>query len=357
METEINIPFITADASGPKHFVFKMTRAKFEELVRDMIERSIELTKQTVAEAKYKISDIDEVILVGGQTRMPLIREKVKELFGKEPLQSLNPDEVVALGAAAQAGILQGEVRDVLLLDATPLSLGIETLGGVMTVLIPKNTTIPTSKSEVFSTAADNQTSVEIHVLQGERPLAYDNKTLGKFILDGIPPSPRGIPQIEVTFDIDANGILNVKAKDRATGKEQSVRIEASTGLSKEDIEKMKKDAELHSEEDRKKKELVEARNAADVLIYTAEKALKDAGEKVPTEIRAEIETKINDLKGVKDGDSQEAIKRASQELSASLQKIGEVFYKKPGGEAGSGEEKKEGGDNVKDAEYEDKKE
>jgi len=357
METEINIPFITADASGPKHFVFKMTRAKFEELVRDMIELSIELTKQTVAEAKYKISDIDEVILVGGQTRMPLIREKVKELFGKEPLQSLNPDEVVALGAAAQAGILQGEVRDVLLLDATPLSLGIETLGGVMTVLIPKNTTIPTSKSEVFSTAADNQTSVEIHVLQGERPLASDNKTLGKFILDGIPPSPRGIPQIEVTFDIDANGILNVKAKDRATGKEQSVRIEASTGLSKEDIEKMKKDAELHSEEDRKKKELVEARNTADVLIYTAEKALRDAGEKVPTEIRAEIETKINDLKGVKDGDSQEAIRRASQELSASLQKIGEVFYKKPGGEAGSGEEKKEGGDNVKDAEYEDKKE
>lgn len=354
LETEINIPFITADASGPKHFVLKMTRAKLEELVRDMVERSIELTKKTVEETKFKLSDIDEVILVGGQTRMPLIRQKVKELFGKEPLQSLNPDEVVALGAAAQAGILQGEVRDVLLLDATPLSLGIETLGGVMTILIPKNTTIPTSKTEIFSTAADNQTSVEVHVLQGERPMASDNKTLGRFILDGIPPAPRGVPQIEVTFDIDANGILNVRAKDRATKREQSIRIEASTGLSKEEIEKMKKDAELHAEEDRKKKEVIEARNMADTLIYTAEKSLRDAGEKVPVEVRTEIEGKINNLKDVKDSESIDTIRRAAQELSTSLQKLGEILYKQQ--KTQDKGEKAENGDNVKDADFEEKK-
>ena len=352
-ETEINLPFITSDESGPKHMVMRFSRAQLEKLVGDMIDRSITITKQVVKDAGFDLKSIDEIILVGGQTRMPAIIEAVKKLFGKEPNKSINPDEVVALGAAVQAGIMQGEVKDVLLLDVTPLSLGIETLGGVMTRVIEKNTTVPTGKSQIFSTAADSQTSVEIHVLQGEREMAQDNKTLARFILDGLPPAPRGMPQVEVTFDIDANGVLSVKAKDKASGKEQSVRIEASTSLSKDEIEKMKKDAELHAEEDRKKRELVDLRNAADTLIYTAEKALRDAGDKVSAEIKSEIESKIGELKNVKDGSDTEAIKRASQELSTSLQKIGEALYKQG---AESREPKAEGGDNVKEAEFEEKK-
>ncbi|OHA00816.1 MAG: molecular chaperone DnaK [Candidatus Sungbacteria bacterium RIFCSPHIGHO2_02_FULL_47_11] len=357
IETEINLPFITSDESGPKHLVMRFARAKLEELVGDMIERSIKITRDVVADAKFNLKDIDEVILVGGQTRMPAIIEAVKKLFGKEPNKSINPDEVVAIGAAVQAGIMQGEVKDVLLLDVTPLSLGIETLGSVMTRIIEKNTTVPTAKSQIFSTAADNQTSVEIHVLQGEREMAHDNKTLARFILDGIPPSSRGMPQVEVTFDIDANGVLSVKAKDKATGKEQSVRIEASASLSKDEIERMKKDAELHADEDRKKREFTDARNMADTLAYTAEKAIRDAGEKVPADTKSEIESKITALKEVKDGNDIEAIKRATQELSSSVQKIGEFLYKQ-GGETshGGGETKKEDGDNVKDADFEEKK-
>ena len=369
VESELNIPFVTSDASGPKHLVMRFSRAKLEELVRDMIDKSIEITKQVVKESGFKMEDIDEIILVGGQTRMPAMVEAVKKLFGKEPNRTINPDEVVALGAAVQGGILQGEVKDVLLLDVTPLSLGIETLGSVMTRLIDKNTTIPTQKSQTFSTAADGQTTVEIHVLQGEREMAGDNKTLARFILDGIPPSPRGIPQVEVTFDIDANGVLSVKAKDKATTKEQSVRIEASTGLSKEEVEKMKKDAELHAEEDKKKRELIEAKNIADHMIYTSEKALRDAGEKVPAEARKEIEDKINDLKNVKDGSDLNAIKNASQALAQATQKIGEILYKAGGqqSDAGSGKPDAGGGDkkdpstdsgqgdNIKDADFEEK--
>lgn len=328
METEINIPFITSDASGPKHLLLKLSRAKLEELVNDYIKRATEITKRAVSASGFKFSDIDEVILVGGQTRMPAIQNAVKEIFNKEPNKSINPDEVVAIGAAVQAGIMQGDVKDVLLLDVTPLSLGIETLGAVCTKVIQKNTTIPTSKSQIFSTAADNQTSVEIHILQGEREMAADNKTLGRFILDEIPPSPRGIPQIEVVFDIDANGILNVSAKDKATSKTQSIRIEASSGLSKDNIEKMKKDAEAHAEEDKKKKELAEARNSADALAYTAEKSLKDAGDKVPDETKKTIEEKIEALKKTKEGDDIDAIKTSSEELSKNLQQIGEILYK-----------------------------
>ncbi len=304
LETEVNLPYITSDASGPKHFVMKLSRAKLESLVADMIERSVELTKKTIKEAGFEMKQIDEVVLVGGQTRMPAMVDAVKKMFGKEPHQGVNPDEVVAIGAAVQAEILaakeegrrpEGEVKDVLLLDVTPLSVGIETLGGVLTKLIEKNTTIPTDKSQVFSTAADNQTSVEIHVLQGERPMASDNKTLARFILDGIPPSPRGMPQVEVKFDIDANGILNVSAKEQKSGKSQSVRIEASTALSKEEIERLKNEAAKHSEEDRKKKELVEARNQAEQLIYVSEKALKDGGDKVTAEVRSGVTAKIDD--------------------------------------------------------------
>ncbi|OGF51879.1 molecular chaperone DnaK [Candidatus Giovannonibacteria bacterium RIFCSPLOWO2_02_FULL_43_11b] len=353
IETEINIPFITADASGPRHFLIKLARAKFEDLVRDLVSKSIALTKNTVTlpspkGAGFKLSEIDEIILVGGQTRMPLIQDEVKKLFGKEPNRSINPDEVVALGAAVQAGILQGDVKDVLLLDVTPLSLGIETLGGVFTKIIEKNTTIPVSKNQVFSTAADNQTSVEVHVLQGEREIAQYNKTLGRFILDGITTAPRGMPQVEVSFDIDANGILNVKARDKATNKEQSVRIEASTGLSKEDIEKMKKDAEAHSDEDHKKREAVEIKNQADTLVYTAEKALRDGGDKISTEVKGEVEIKIEELKKIKDGENIEEIKSKTEELSKAISKIGEALYKQnqasAGGAAGKGRE----------AEYED---
>ena len=328
MEAEINIPFITSDSAGPKHLNIKFTRAKLEELVGEYIDKAIEITKKTIKDAKFEIKDIDEVILVGGQTRMPAMQEAVKKLFGKEPNKSINPDEVVAIGAAVQGGIMQGDVKDVLLLDVTPLSLGIETLGGVMTKLIDKNTTIPTGKTQVFSTAADNQPSVEIHVLQGEREMAADSKTLGRFILDGILPAPRGVPQVEVMFDIDANGILSVKAKDKATNKEQSIRIESSSGLSKEEIEKMKRDAETHAEEDRKKKEGIEVKNTADTLVYTTEKALRDAGDKVTPEIKKEIEEKIEALKKIKDSDNIEEVKKATQELSQIIQKIGAELYK-----------------------------
>ncbi|NOY35778.1 MAG: molecular chaperone DnaK [bacterium] len=358
METEINIPFITSDASGPKHLLLKLTRAKLEELVGDFIRKSIEITKKAVEASGFKIEDIDEIILVGGQTRMPAVQNAVKELFGKEPNKSINPDEVVALGAAVQGGIMRGDVKDVLLLDVIPLSLGIETLGGVCTKLIEKNTTIPASKSQVFSTAADNQTSVEIHVLQGEREMAADNKSLGRFILDGVAPAPRGLPQIEVTFDIDANGILSVKAKDKATGKEQSIRIEASSGLSKEEIEKMKKDAEAHAEDDKKKKELIDARNMADSLVYTSEKSLKDAGDKVPADTKKEIEEKIEALKKVKDGEDLAAIKNATEELSKAIQKIGELLYKQQSeqkAEGGSADSSQSG--QARDADFEEKKE
>ncbi|HET8575237.1 MAG TPA: molecular chaperone DnaK [Candidatus Paceibacterota bacterium] len=355
VESEINIPFVTSDASGPKHLLMKLTRAKLEELAGQFIEKSIEITKRAIEASPFKISDIDDVILVGGQTRMPAIVNAVKNLFGKEPNRSINPDEVVALGAAIQAGILQGEVKDVLLLDVIPLSLGIETLGGVATKLIERNTTIPASKEQVFSTAADNQTSVEVHVVQGERPMATDNKSLGRFVLDGIPPAPRGVPQVEVTFDVDRNGILNVKAKDKTSGKEQSIRIEASSGLSDEDIERMKKDAETHAEEDKKKQELIEVKNTADTLIYTAEKSLKDAGDKVPADIKKGIEEKIEAVKKVKDGSDLEALKKANDELSTEMQKIGEALSRQQEATAsGSGS----AGDstNVRDAEVEEEK-
>ena len=333
-ETEINIPYITSDASGPKHFMLKMSRAKLEELTRELVERSIAITKEVVTAASpkgagFKLSDIAEVILVGGQTRMPAMQEAVKALFGKEPHLGLNPDEVVSLGAAVQAGILQGDVKDILLLDVTPLTLSIETMGGVATPMIEKNTTVPTNKAQTFSTAADNQPSVEVHILQGERPMATDNKTLARFILEGIAPAPRGVPQIEVSFDIDANGILNVSAKDKGTGKSQSVRIEASTALSKEEIEKLKADAEAHAAEDAKRRELVETRNAAESLAYNAEKALTDAGDKVSADIRTGVEEKVKAVRESLAGEDADAIKAASDALSSEMQKIGEAIYKK----------------------------
>ncbi|MEX2405207.1 MAG: Hsp70 family protein, partial [Candidatus Paceibacterota bacterium] len=325
-ETEINIPFITSDDEGPKHLVMTLTRAALEELAREYIDRAIDITKRAVEASPFGLSDIDEIVLVGGQTRMPAIQKAVQELFGREPNKTINPDEVVAIGAAVQAGIFQGDVKDVLLLDVIPLSLGIETMGGVATKLIEKNTTIPTSRAQTFSTAADNQTQVEIHVVQGERAMASDNKSLGKFILDGIPPAPRGVPQVEVTFDIDANGILTVKAKDKSTGKEQSIRIEASSGLSEEDIEKMQADAEAHAEEDKKKKELIDTRNEAEQLVYAAEKALSEHGDKVDESTKKDIEEKMNTLKEKKDSDNVEEIKSAQEALSTSMQKIGETM-------------------------------
>lgn len=366
-ETEINIPFITSDASGPKHLLLKLSRSKLEEMVTEYVEKTIEITKRAVSESSFQMSDIDEVVLVGGQTRMPAIQQAVKNLFGKEPNKSINPDEVVAIGAAVQGGILRGDVKDILLLDVTPLSLGIETMGGVATRVINKNTTIPTSKSQVFSTAADNQPSVEIHIIQGEREMAADNKTLGRFILDGIPPAPRGLPQVEVTFDIDVNGILNVKAKDKATNKEQSIRIEASSGLSPEDIERMKKDAEAHAGEDKKKREIAEVKNNANNLVYTAEKSLSDAGDKIAENIKNDVKLKLEELKKVKDGEDAAIIKTASDSLSKSLQAIGEAMYKQQGsgqnaqGQGGSsaGEQQNNAGgdkDQPKDADFEEKK-
>ena len=328
METEINIPFITSDSSGPKHLLLKMSRATLESLAKEYIDRSIEITKRALEASPFKMNEINEIIMVGGQTRMPAIVEAVKNLFGKTPNLSINPDEVVALGAAVQAGVLQGDVRDVLLLDVIPLSLGIETLGGVATKLIERNTTIPSSKSQVFSTAADNQTSVEIHITQGERPMATDNKSLGRFILDGIPPAPRGMPQVEVTFDVDVNGILNVKAMDKASGKAQSIKIEASSGLKEEDIKKMQADAEMHAEEDKKKKEIVDVKNTAEMISYTAEKALKDNETKIPAELKDGVNAKITALRGLKDSIDMEAIRKATEELSAEMSKIGEAMNK-----------------------------
>ncbi|MCK4592697.1 molecular chaperone DnaK [Candidatus Parcubacteria bacterium] len=357
VETEINQPFITVDESGPKHLNIKMTRAKLEELVDELVQGTLEPCKKALEDAKFSVGDINEVILVGGMTRMPVVQETVKKFFGKEPHKGINPDEVVAAGAAIQGGVLGGEVRDVLLLDVTPLSLGIETLGGVSSKLIEKNTTIPAAKTQIFSTAADNQPSVEINVLQGEREMAQDNKSLGRFILDGLPPAPRGLPQVEVTFDIDANGILNVKAKDKATNKEQSIRIEASSGLSKEEIDKMQKDAEAHADEDKKKREKIEIKNNADTLVYTTEKLLRDAGDKIKAEDKKTIEEKVEALKKVKESDDTEAIKKASEELSLEAQKIGAAMYQQQAGQApDGGEQKKEEDKGPVEGEYEDVK-
>jgi len=333
VETEINLPFITADQSGPKHLVKKLSRGKFESLVTDLVERTLEPCKKSLEDAGIAASEIDEVILVGGMTRMPLVQQKVKEFFGKDPHKGINPDEVVAIGAAIQAGVLRGDVKDVLLLDVTPLSLGIETMGGVMTKIIPRNTTIPTKKSQVFTTAADNQTSVTVHVLQGEREMASDNKSIGRFDLVGIPPAPRGVPQIEVTFDIDANGIMNVSAKDLGTGKEQSIRITASSGLSEEEVDRMVKEAEANAEEDKKKKELAELRNQADTLVYSTEKSLKDHGDKVDAETKENIEKALDEVKKAQAGEDTEELKKAIENLSNVSHKLAEAVYQATGGQ------------------------
>ncbi|HIE03314.1 MAG TPA: molecular chaperone DnaK [Candidatus Latescibacteria bacterium] len=337
IQTEINLPFITADASGPKHLQKTLTRAKLEQLVEDLIERTIGPCEQALKDAKLSPSDIDEVILVGGQTRMPKVQEVVREFFGKEPHKGINPDEVVAVGAAIQGAVLSGEVKDVLLLDVTPLSLGIETLGGVMTVLIPRNTTIPTRKTEIFTTAADNQTSVEIHVLQGERPMATDNRTIGRFHLDGIPPAPRGVPQIEVTFDIDANGILNVSARDKATGKEQSIRIEASSGLTQEEIERMMREAREHEAEDRRRRELVEVRNRADQLIYETEKNLREMGARLNPDVKSRVEAAVGRLKEAVKGTDINEIKSATEALTQAWHEAAAQMYRTATGTSGSG--------------------
>ncbi|MBU6214638.1 molecular chaperone DnaK [Patescibacteria group bacterium] len=364
METEVNIPFLTSDASGPRHLLIKMSRAKLEELAGEFIERAMAITKRAMDASPFKIPDINEVILVGGQTRMPMIQAEVEKFFGKKPNMSVNPDEVVAIGAAIQAGILQGDVKDILLVDVIPLSLAIETMGGVATKLVERNTAIPTSRSQTFSTAADNQSSVEIHITQGERAMSADNKSLGKFMLDGIPPAPRGMPQVEVTFDIDASGILTVKAKEKTTGKEQSIRIEGSTGLSKEDIEKMKADAEANAADDEKRKVLVEARNIADQTIYAAEKAIKDNGEKAGAEIVKEVQDKIDALKVARASEDPATIKTATENLSKVMMKIGEAMMsasegkeetpsaESSGQKGGEGPEQDEG---PKDAEFKEK--
>jgi molecular chaperone DnaK len=375
MESEINLPFITADASGPKHLVKRLTRAKLEEMIRDLIDRSIEPCKQALKDAGIDTSKIDEVVLVGGQTRMPKIQQVVKEFFGREPHKGVNPDEVVAIGAALQGGVLKGEVKDLLLLDVTPLTLSIETLGGVATAMIPRNTTIPTKKTETFSTAADNQNSVEIHVLQGERPMAAQNRTLGKFHLTGLPPAPRGVPQIEVTFDIDANGILNVMAKDNATGKDQKITITSSSGLSKEEVERMAKEADSHAVEDKAKKEEIESRNQLDGMVYQIEKMLRENGDKISGEERGQVENALGDAKKALEGSDVKQMNTAREKLTAASHKLAEAMYKQaspgagtpgagaggpqPGsnGAASSGEPKKDEG--VIDAEYvdvEDKK-
>lgn len=346
-ETNINIPFISQGSDGPLHMDVKLTRAKLEEIAHDYIDKSIEITKRAMEASGLKKEEINEIILVGGQTRMPAIQNAVQELFGKEPNRTINPDEVVALGAAIQAGIFQGDVQDITLVDVIPLSLGLETMGSVNTKLIEKNTHIPTKKQQVFSTAADNQTSTEIHVVQGERPMANDNKSLGRFVLDGIPPAPRGVPQVEVSFDVDSNGVLNVSAKDKSTGKEQSIRIEANSGLSEDDIERMKNEADEHSEEDNKKKELIDTRNLAEQIVYTAEKSLKDHEKEIPEDVKTEIEGNLKAVNEVKDKDDKEAIVAATEALSASLQKIGEIMQKaaeatQAGGTETPVEEKKE---------------
>lgn len=354
VQTEVNIPFITSGADGPQHLLITVTRAKLEELTQEFIDRAMMITKRAMDASPFKVGDIHEVILVGGQTRMPAMQKAVKDFFGKEPHMGVNPDEVVAIGAAIQGGILAGDVKDVLLLDVIPLSLGIETMGGVATKLIEKNTTIPTSKNQVFSTAADNQTQVEINIVQGERAMAADNKSLGRFILDGIPPSPRGMPQVEVNFDVDANGILNVTAKEKTTGKAQSIKIQASSGLSKEEIARMEKEAAAHSADDAKKREEVEAKNLAEQLVYTSEKALKDAGDKVPADLKKAIEDKIAALKSAKGGTDVAVLKKATEELSGELQKMGPIMQKQSTSTQSSGETKQanDNKENIRDAEY-----
>lgn len=368
MQTEVNIPFITSDQNGPKHLNVTLTRAKFEELTQDLIDRTKAPCEEALKEAGISKDDINEVVLVGGQTRMPAIQKFVKDFFGKEPNKEINPDEVVAIGAGIQGGIMQGDVKDVLLLDVTPLSLGIETMGGVATKLIERNTTIPVSKSQVFSTATDNQPSVDIHVVQGEREFAQDNKSLGRFILDGIPPAPRGTPQIEVTFDIDANGMLNVTAKDKGTNKEQSIRIEASSGLSEEEVEQMRKDAEAHADEDKKKKELVEVQNQAESLIHTTEKMISDNGDSIEEDDKTKLQEKIQAVKDVKDGEDKEAIDTAVNELSQVSQEVGAKMYQKQQEQAQSEQEQgsQDAGedtssqdstdDDAQDADFEEKK-
>src|SRR5256884_1263835 len=358
LETEINLPFITADATGPKHLVMKLTRARFEQMVDDILNRSIPPCKQAMTDASVTPNNIDETVLVGGSTRIPKVQKIVRDLFLKDPHQGVNPDEVVAVGAAVQGGVLKGEVKDVLLLDVTPLSLGIETLGGVVTKLIERNTTIPTSRSETFTTAADNQSSVEVHVLQGEREFSRDNRTLGRFNLDGIPPSPRGMPQIEVTFDIDANGILNVKAHDKGTGREQSVTITASSTLSKDEVERLVKEAESHAAEDRAKRDEVELRNQADQMIYQAEKVLKDNAERIPAEVKSEVESKMEALKEAAKGGDVSAVRRAMDEFNEALQKVGQHIYEGAGAPSGGNPSsqsepgKKKQDDDVVDADY-----
>jgi len=339
MQTEINLPYITADASGPKHLVMTLSRSKLEQLTNDLVERSLGPVKQALKDAELEPSEIKEVVLVGGMTRMPAVQEAVRKLFGKDPHKGVNPDEVVAIGAAIQAGVLGGEVKDILLLDVTPLTLSVETLGGVATALIERNTTVPTRKSQIFSTAADNQNQVEIHVLQGERPMAADNKSLGRFILDGIPPAPRGIPQVEVTFDIDANGILKVTAQDKATGRSQNITITASSGLNDDEVERMRKEAEQHAEEDRRLKELVEVRNNADNTAYSAEKLLKDLADKVPAEIKEKVEDGVKKVREILDSEDVEAIRKASENLSELIQQVGAAAYQQPESAPGEGTE------------------
>jgi molecular chaperone DnaK len=360
-QTEINLPFITADASGPKHLSYVLTKSKLEQLLMDLVEKTLGPCQQALTDAGKTKAQIDEVLLVGSQTRMPLVQEKVRQFYGKEPNRSVNPEEVVAIGAAIQAGVLKGEVKDVLLLDVTPLTLSIETLGAVATPIIPRNTTIPTSKSQIFSTAADNQTSVEIHVLQGERPMATDNRTLGRFVLDGILPSPRGVPQVEVTFDIDANGILSVSARDKATGREQKITITASSGLNKDEVERMRKEAEAHASDDLKRREEADTRNAADTLVYTAEKTQRDYKDKIPADLNKEIETKIAAVKSAMQGQDLNAIRSATQDLSTTMQKVGSAVYQQqpppggqqggqqPGGQQPGGQQPPPGGDKPKD--------